>query len=147
MLKFQQEMVTPQTHVTIYVTGRVPLPEQERGACLTLGKWIVGGDTKADKARALLWWGAWAESRRIRGPRTALPHSLGFMVMGLISGCLANQSDSGSFWVARIVRGQDELPERGFWDVVGPVASPFNLYRILVGGGLLGPCSYQDLLS
>ena len=101
------------------------------------------------KQEALLWWGAQAESRRIRGPRrTALPHGLAFMVMGLIPRLsLANQSDSGPFLVAHTLFGQDGCQQEGFWDVVGPVASPFNLYRILVGGVLLGPCPYQDLLS
>ena len=51
------------------------------------------------KQETLLWWGARAESRRIR--RAALPHGLGFTVMGSISRLsLANQSDSGSFLVA-----------------------------------------------
>ena len=54
------------------------------------------------KQETLLWWGAQAESRRIRRiRRAALPHGLGFTVMGLISRLsLANQSDSGSFLVA-----------------------------------------------
>ena len=32
--------------------------------------------------------------------------------------------------------------QRGFWEVVGQVVSPFDLSRtLLVGGGLLVPCS------
>ena len=60
--------------------------------------------------------------------------SLGFMVMGLVSGLsLANHSDLFS---------QDGCQREGFWEVVGQVVSPFDLSRtFLVGGGLLVPCS------
>ena len=61
----------------------------------------------------------------------------GFMVMGLVSGLsLANHSDSESFLVVHALFSQDEF-QRGFWEVVGQVVSPFDLSRtLLVGGGL-----------
>ena len=64
------------------------------------------------------------------------------MVMGLVSGLsLANHSDSESFLVVHALFSQDEF-QRGFWEVVGQVVSPFDLSQtLLVGGGLLVPCS------
>ena len=62
--------------------------------------------------------------------------------MGLVSGLsLANHSDSESFLVVHILFGQDGC-QRGFWEVVGHVVSPFDLSRTLpVSGGSLVPCS------
>ena len=59
--------------------------------------------------------------------------------MGLVSGLsLAYQSDSLS---------QDGYWREGFWEVVGHVVSPFDLACTLpVGGGLLVPGPYRDLL-
>ena len=67
--------------------------------------------------------------------------SLGFMVMELVSWLsLANHSDSESFLVVNTLFSQDGC-QRGFWEVVGHVVSPFDLSRTLpVGGGLLVPC-------
>ena len=64
-----------------------------------------------------------------------------FMVMGLVSRLsLANHSDSESFLVVHALFSQDGC-QRGFWEVVGQVVSPFDLSRtLLVGGGLLVPC-------
>ena len=64
------------------------------------------------------------------------------MVMGLVSGLsLANHSDSESFLVVHALFSQDGC-QRGFWEVVGQVVSPFDLFRtLLVVGGLLVPCS------
>ena len=66
----------------------------------------------------------------------------GFMVMGLVSGLsLANHSDSESFLVVHALFSQDGC-QRGFWEVVGHVVSPFDLSQTLpVGGGLLVLCS------
>ena len=63
--------------------------------------------------------------------------------MGLVSGLpLANHSDSESFLVVHILFSQDGCQREGFWEVVGQVVSPFDLSRtLLVGGGLLLPCS------
>ena len=65
------------------------------------------------------------------------------MVMGLVSGLsLANHSDSESFLVVHALFSQDGLQREGFWKAVGHVMSPFDLSRtLLVGGGLLVPCS------
>ena len=65
------------------------------------------------------------------------------MLMGLVSGLsLANHSDSESFLVVHALFSQDGCQREGFWEVVGRVASPFDLSRtLLVGGGLLVPCS------
>ena len=60
------------------------------------------------------------------------------MVMGL---SLANHSDSEFFLVVHTLFSQDGC-QRGFWEVVGYVVSLFDLSRtLLVGGGLLVPCS------
>ena len=71
----------------------------------------------------------------------------GFMVMGLVSRwSLANHSNSESFLVAHVLLSQDGCQREGFWEVVGQVVSPFDLSRtLLVGGGLLVPCSLPGL--
>ena len=67
---------------------------------------------------------------------------LGLMVMGSVFGMsLANHSDSESFLVVQTLFSQDGC-QRGFWEVVGHVVSPFDLSQTLpVGGGLLVPCA------
>ena len=72
-----------------------------------------------------------------------MAQSLGFMVMGLVSGLsLANHSDSESFLVVHALFSQDGCQREGFWEVVGHVVSPFDLsWTLPVGGGLLVPCS------
>ena len=53
----------------------VPLPGPETGLLPNTRKWIVRGDTCADKARDFIGKGTRVESRRVREPRrTALPH-------------------------------------------------------------------------
>ena len=61
--------------------------------------------------------------------------------MGLVSRLsLANHSDSESFLVVPCSAKLDA--RAGFWEVVGHVVSPFDLSQtLLVGGGLLVPCS------
>ena len=68
------------------------------------------------------------------------------MVMGLVSGLsLASHSDSESFLVVLTLFSQDGCQRGGFWEVVGHVVSPFDLSRtLLVGGGLLVPCSLPE---
>ena len=98
------------------------------------------------KQEVLLGKGAWVESIRVREPRRrALPHGswlkvLGFMVIGLVSGLsLASHSDSESFLVVHTFFSQDGCQREGFWEMV---VSPLDLSRtLLVGGGLLVPCS------
>ena len=54
--------------------------------------------------------------------------SLGFMVMGLVSGLsLANHFDLESFLVVHDSFSQDGFQREGFWEVVGHVVSPFDL--------------------
>ena len=67
----------------------------------------------------------------------------GFMEMGLLSRLsLASYSDSGLFLVAHTLLSQDGCQQEGFWELVGHVLSPIDLFRILpVGGGLLATCS------
>ena len=63
--------------------------------------------------------------------------------MGLVSGLsLANHSDSEYVLVVHALFSQDGCQSEGFWEVVAPVVSPFDLSRTLpLGGGLLVPCS------
>ena len=65
------------------------------------------------------------------------------MVMGLVSRLsLANHSDSDSFLVVHALFSQDGCQREGFWEVVGPVVSPFDLSRTVpIAGALLVPCS------
>ena len=47
---------------------------------------------------------------------------------GLVSGLsLTNRSDSGSFLAVHALLSQDGFQREGFWEVVGHVASPFDL--------------------
>ena len=83
----------------------------------------------------LLGKGPRAESRRVRGPGEQLCRT----ACGL---SLANHSDSESFLVVHALFRQDGLQRGGFWEVVGHVVSAFDLRRtLLIGGGLLIPCS------
>ena len=128
------------------VTGRGPFPGPESGLLSNTRKWIVWGDTCADKARDFTGKGRPGGEQVGKGTQencsvTWLAVS-GFMVMGWVSGLsLANHSDSESFLVVYALFSQDGC-QRGFWEVVGQVVSPFDLSRtLLVGGGLLVPCS------
>ena len=65
------------------------------------------------------------------------------MVIGLASQLsLANHSDSGSFLVAHAFLGQDEFQRGEFWEI-GRTHGIYNDLSgiLLVGGGLLVPCS------
>ena len=70
------------------------------------------------KHETLLGRGSWEESRRVRDPRGLLCHmacSLGFMVMGLVSGLsLASHSDLESFLVVHALFSQDGCQREGF---------------------------------
>ena len=124
-----------------------PLPGPETGLLSNTWKWIVRGDTSADKARDFIGKGRLGGEQQGKGTQesssvTWLAVS-GFMVMGLVSGLsLANHSDSESFLVVHALFSQDGCQREGFWEVVGHVVSPFDLSQTLpVGGGLLVPCS------
>ena len=127
------------------------LPGPETGLLFNTRKLIVQGDTRADKARDLI--GKGHPGGEQQGKRTRENCSvmwLGFMVKGLVSGLsLANHSDSEAFLVVHTLFSQDGC-QRGFWQVVRYVVSPFDLSpALLVGGGLLVQCHvpYQALLS
>ena len=66
--------------------------------------------------------------------------------MGLVSGLsLANHSDSESFLVVHALFSQDGCQREGFLEVLRQVVSPFDLSQtLLVGGGLLVPCSLPE---
>ena len=86
-----------------FVAGRgTPFQGPKLGSCLTLGNELSEETHVLTKQEILLGKGTRVESSRVREPRrTALPHGLGFMVMGLVSGwSLANHSNSESFLVA-----------------------------------------------
>ena len=74
--------------------------------------------------------------------------ALGFTVMTLVSGLpLASRPDSISFLVVHTLFSQDGCQREGFWEVAGHVVSPDFSQTLSVGGDLLVPFSYQDLLS
>ena len=117
-----------------------PYQGPKLGSCLTLGNELSEETHVLTKREILLGKGAWVESRRVREPwRSHMACNLRFYGDGLVSGySLAHHSDSESFLV---LFSQDGC-QRGFWEMVGQVVSPFELSRtLLVGGGLLVSCS------
>ena len=94
-----------------------------------IGKWCLGGKQQGEGTQencSAMWLAV-----------------SGFMVMGLVAGLsLANHSDSGSFQVAHALLSHDGCQREGFWEMVRPVASSFDLSQTLLGfGGLLVLCS------
>ena len=84
---------------------REPLPGPETGLSSNTQKWIVWGDTSADKARDFIWKGHPGGEQEGKGTQencfAVWLAVLGFMVMGLVSGwSLSNHSNSESFLVA-----------------------------------------------
>ena len=69
--------------------------------------------------------------------------SLGFYGDGISLRVIFSQScDPESFLEVHALFSQDGCQREGFWEVVGQVVSPFDLFRtLLVGGGLLVPYS------
>ena len=107
------------------------LPGPETGLLTYTRKWIVWGDTCADKARDFIGKGHPGGEQEGQGTQencsAAWLAVLGFMVMGLVSGLsLANHSDSVSFQV--VLRS---MPER----------------RILGGGRICGVSFWPFLNS
>ena len=100
---------------------RGPFPGPESGLLSNIQKWIVQGDTCADKARDFIGKGAWEVSSRVRKPRRIALPVLGFMVMGLVSGLsLVNHSDSESFlvvprWMPARILGGGQTCSVSFW--------------------------------
>ena len=97
------------TRVHICCRKTDPFQGPKLGSCLTLGNELSEETHVLTKQEILLGKGTRVESSRVREPRrTALPHGLGFMVMGLVSGwSLANHSNSESFLVAYASLSQD----------------------------------------
>ena len=125
---------------------RGPLSGPKTGLLSYTQKWTVWGDTCADKARDFIGKGhpggeQEGEGTQEKSSVTWLAVS-GFIVMRLVSGLsLANHSESESFLVVQALLSQDGC-QRGFWEVVGLVVSPFALsWTLLIGGGLLVPCT------
>ena len=130
-----------------------PFPGPETGLLSNTRRWIVWGDTCADKARDFTGKGHPGGEQEGKGTQedcsAAWLAVSGLRVMGLVSELtLVNHSDSKSFLVVHALFSQDGCQREGFWEVVGHVVSHFDLSRTLpVGGGLLVPCSYNSCRS
>ena len=88
------------------------LPGSEWGLFSNIQRWIVWGDTLADKARDFIGKGRPGGEQQVKGTQESCSATWlalsGFTVMGLVSGLsLANHSDSGSFLVASASFNQD----------------------------------------
>ena len=128
-----------------------PLPGPENGLLSNTWKWIVRGDTGADKARDFIGKGCPDREQQGKGTQENCSATwlavLGFMVMGLVSGLsLAITLTQGPFWWPWNRSAKMDSSEEDSGRLVGHVdwrlLSPFDLSRILlVGGGLLVPCS------
>ena len=98
-------------------------------------KWIVRGDTHADKARDLIGKGRPGGEQQGKATQENC-FAMGLtvsdiMVMGLVTRLsLANHSDSGPFLVPRASLGQDGFQRKGFWEVGGTcgLASPLSFW-------------------
>ena len=128
-----------------------PIPGPKSGLLSNTQKWIVWGDTCADKERDFIGKGCVVREQQGKGTQencsaTRLTVS-GFMVMGLVSGLsLANHlawtisGDSGSFLVAHASLSQDGFQREGFWGVrAGHIVSsllsaPLEFSRFVFGG-------------
>ena len=89
-----------------------PLPGPETGLLSNTQKWIVWGDTCADKARDFIGKGCLGGEQEGKGTQencsAAWLTASGFMVMGLVSGLsLANHYNSESFLVVHALFSQD----------------------------------------
>ena len=99
-----------------------PLPGPESGLLSNNRKWIVGGDTCADKARDFIGKGRPGGEQQGKGTQENCSASWlavsGSMVMGLVSGwSLANHSNSESFLVVHASLSQMDASKRdsGKW--------------------------------
>ena len=98
-------------HVLVLQEGE-PVPGPETGFLSNTQKWIVQGDTCADKARDFIGQGHLGGEQEGKGTQencsAAWLAVSGFMVMGLVSALsLANHSDSESFLVVHALFSQD----------------------------------------
>ena len=97
---------------TILLQEGGPLPGPETGLLSNTWKWIVQGDTCADKARDFIGKGHPGGEQEGKGTQESCSATWlsvsGFMVMGLVSGLsLANHSDSEFFLVVHVLFSQD----------------------------------------
>ena len=93
---------------------------------LTKQETLLGGDTLVESRRKATW-------KNFSATWLAV---WGFMIIQLVSELsLANHSDSGSFLVAHTLLSQEGWQQEGFREVVGPVGSPFDFFRIFLVGG------------
>ena len=120
-----------------------PFQGQKLGSVSNTRKWVVRGDTRADKARDFTGKGHLGGEQEGKGTQENSSATwlavTGFMVMGLVV-------ISQSFWLRVLPGGaclvQPNGCQGGFWKVVGPVVSPFDLcWTLLAGAGLFVPCS------
>ena len=120
-----------------------PFQGPKLGSCLTLGNELSEETHVLTKQEILLGKGAWVESSRVREPRTTALVAAQFYGDRISFPVVFSQlSDSESFLVMHTLFSQDGCQWEGFWEVVRHVVSPFDLFRtLLVGGGLLVPCS------
>ena len=132
----------------IPVAGKVTPSRAETGLLSDTQKWIVWGDTCANKARDFI--GKWhlggeQEGKGTQENSAAWLTVLGFMVMGLVSRwSLPNHSNSVFPGGSRIAQPRWML-SRG---ILGSERmSPIDLSRTLPVGGDLFRVPYQDLLS
>ena len=125
-----------------------PLPGPKRVFFPNTQKWIVQGDTRADKTRDFIVKGCLGREQEGGGTQedcSAMWLAVsGIMVMGLVSRLfLASHFDSVSFLVAHALLSQDGCQWEGFWDMVGHVVFPFDLsWTLPVSGGLFVPCTF-----
>ena len=102
-----------------YCSERGPLPGRKRGLLANTRKWIIPGDTCAEKARDFIGEGRPGRGQEGKGTQENcsvmwLP-VLGFMGMGLFSGLsLISHSGSGSFLVTHALLRQDGRQWEGF---------------------------------
>ena len=120
-----------------------PFPGPKPGLLSNTWKWIVWGDACSDKATDFIGKGYSGGEPEGKGTQEGCSATWlavsGFMVMGSAS---ANHSDSESFLVVHTLFSQDGCQREGFWEVVRPVVSPFDLsWTLPVGDGLLVLCS------
>ena len=129
--------------------GRSFLGLERRFLSNTL-KWIVQGNTQADKARDIIGKGHLGREQEGKGTQEDCSATwltvLGFMAIGLVSSLsLADHCYSGFFLVAHALLSQDGCLWEGFWEAVGHMMPPFDISQILlVGGGLLVPGSLSE---
>ena len=142
----------------ILLQERGPLPGPENGLLSNTWKWIVLGDTCANKARGFIGKGTWVESRRVREPRrAALPRDLQSWVLwwwDYFQGCLwpifLTQSPSwwctpcSAKWISeRRILGGGRTCGVTFW----PFPNSYWWWRLIIPCSLPGPLVVKQLMQ